>query len=897
MPEWKNEIRRRLANLALEPTRETEIVEELAQHLEERYQELLSAGLTAEEASRTALVELSDSESLTRRLRQVARQVTREPVVWGASRMRMNIIDDLWQDLRYGFRMLGKNPGFTSIAVLTLALGIGANTAIFSIINAVLLRPLPYPEGDRLVWLNERHDQIPARWISYPNFLDWRERNQSFEALALIRGRQMTLTGGGEAQVVNARMVTADYFRVMRVRPMLGRDFDSGEARFGAPRVVVLSHAYWQSQFGSDPDIVGKAITLDNESFTVIGVMPAEFQHQGPPAVWVSTEQYAEPGSGWFRREDRVAGSVIARLKPGVTIERARTGMKSIEQQLISEYPMQNGGNTIRAVTLQESIVGDSKQQLLLLLAAVGVVLLIACANVANLLLARAATRKKEFAIRAAMGASRPRLLRQLLIESLVLALVGGALSLLLARWSVDLLLRFAPEDLPRMAGVTIGGRVLGFAFGLSLLTGIIFGIAPAWQSTKTDLHETLKEGGRTATDARAGRLRNVFVVTEVGLAMMLLIGAGLLIKSLARLQASDPGFDPRNVVVMRLLPRQAYNGREQLGQYYSQVLERIRALPGVEATCVLNDDLPGLEPGWQNDISPEVDGGYLHIKPGELINVDWGIVSPDYFKSMGIPIRQGRTFTPQEGERGTRVMLIDEQLARRFWPLGDAVGKHIKYDGPNPHEIIGVVGDVRNYGSESLGRIKIYTPFERWPLPSATFAARAAGVDLAGLVPAIKEELRAINPNVPVDEIATLEDRLSSSIAPRRFMTWLLGLFAAAALALAAIGIYGVTSYSVTERAHEIGVRKALGAQDSDVLTLIMRRCLVIMLTGAAIGLATSVALTRVLSNLLFGVSAIDPATFAGVVVLLVAVALVACYVPARRAMRVDPMVALRYE
>lgn len=897
MSRWKQEVRRRLAALKLEPTRETEIVEELAQHLEDRYQELLSAGLTAEEASRAVLVQLRESELLTSRLRRVERQLTREPVVWGAARMKMNIIDDLWQDLRYGFRMLGKSPGFTSIAVLTLALGIGANTAIFSVINAVLLRPLPYPEADRLVWLNERHDQIPARWISYPNFLDWRERNQSFESLALIRGRQMTLTGGGEAQVINARMVTADYFRVMRVRPLLGRDFDTEEDRFGAPRVAVLSHAYWQSQFGSDPEVVGKPITLDNESFTVIGVMPAEFQHQGPPAVWVSTEQYAEPRSGWFHREDRVAGSVIARLKPGVTLEQARIDMKSIEQQLIDAYPMQNGGNTIRAVTLQESIVGDSKQQLLLLLAAVGVVLLIACANVANLLLARAATRKKEFAIRAAMGASRPRLLRQLLIESLLLALVGGALSLLLARWSVDLLVRFAPEDLPRMAGVTIGGRVLGFALGLSMVTGIVFGIAPAWQSTRTDLHETLKEGGRTTTDARSGRLRSVFVVTEIALAMMLLVGAGLLIKSLARLQASDPGFNSHNVITMRLLPHQSYAGRAQLTEFYAQALDRISALPGVESACVLNDDLPGLEPGWQNDINPEVNGEYLKIKPGELINVDWGIVTEDYFKTMGIPILQGRTFTPQEGMRGGKVMLIDEQLARQFWPQGDAVGKHIKYDGPNPHEIIGVVGDVRNYGSESLGRIKMYTPFGRFPLPASTLAVRATSVDPVTLIPAVKREVQAISLNVPVNQIATLDDRLAQHIAPRRFITWLLGLFAAVALVLAAIGIYGVMSYSVAERTHEIGVRRALGAQDSDVLRLVMRRGLVLALTGTAIGTAASVALRRVVSNLLFGVSSVDPLTFAGVAVLLVAVALLACYHPARRATSVDPMVALRYE
>jgi putative ABC transport system permease protein len=890
--QWKEEIRRRLASLKLDPTREAEIVEELAQHLEDRYAELPAGGTTREEATRA---ELSDGSFLAQELSRVELCLEREPDV--LQTWRTNMLGNLWRDLRYGIRLLARRPGFASIAVLTLALGIGANTAIFSVINAVLLRPLPYAEADRLVWLTERAEQIPTRWLSYLNFMDWRERNQSFESIALIRGWQMTLTGGGEVQSVNARMVTADYFRVMRTRPMLGRDFNSAEDTFGAPRVAALSNAFWLAQFGGDPEIVGKSITLDNQPFNVIAVMPPEFQHQGPPALWVPTEQYAEPGSGWFRREDRVGGFAIGRLKPGITIEQARADMKSIEQQLIAQYPMQNGGNTIRLVTLQESIVGDSRQSLMLLFAAVGVVLLIACTNVANLLLARAASRKKEFAIRAAMGASRPRVLRQLLIESVLLAVVGGGLSLLLARWCVDLLVRFAPQDLPRVAGVTIGWRVLGFTFGLSVLTGIVFGIAPAWQSTKADLHEALKEGGRTTTDARSGRLRNIFAVAEVALAMMLLVGAGLLIKSLARLLASDPGFNSQNVVSMQLLPRQAYTGRGLLTEFYSRALERISALPGVEAACVLNDDLPGLEPGWQNDINPEVNGEYLRIKPGELINVDWGIVTEDYFKTMRIPILQGRSFSAQESVRGGKVMLIDEQLARQFWPQGDAVGKHIKYDNSGPQEIIGIVGDVRNYGSERLGRIKMYTPFGRWPLPGSTLAVRIAGVDAASLISAIKGEVQAINPNVPINEIGTLEDRLGRHISPRRFITWLLGLFAAVALVLAAIGIYGVMSYSVTERVHEIGVRRALGAQDSDVMKLVMRRGLLLALIGAVIGLVASVALSRVLANLLFGVRAIDPVTFAGVAVLLVAVALLACYHPARRAMKVDPIVALRCE
>ncbi|MEK6288365.1 MAG: ABC transporter permease [Acidobacteriota bacterium] len=894
MIDWREEIRQRLTMLKLEPMRETEIVHELSQHLEDRYAELLAGGASQDQASRAALAELNESETLHRELRRLTKPIRVEPVVLGAG--RKNMIADFWQDLRYGLRLLAKDPGFTTIALLTVALGIGANTAIFSVFNAVLLRPLPYPEADRLVWVTEHHEQIPTRWVSYPNFLDWRGHSQAFEAMATIRGWQMTLTGDGEAQSVSARMVTSDYFRVMRAQPMLGRDFSGDEDKYGAPRVAMLSHAFWQAQFGGDPDIAGRTITLDNQPFTVAGVMPQQFRHQGPPALWVLTEQYAEPGSGWFNRSHRVAGNVVARLKRGVTIEQARAEMKSIEEQLSGEHPMHNAGNTIRLVTLQESIVGDTRQSLLLLFAAVGVVLLIACANVANLLLARAATRKKELAIRAALGASRGRVLRQLLLESVLMAVVGGALGLLLAKWGVDLLVRFAPEDLPRMSGVTIGWPVLGFTLALSVLTGIVFGIAPAWQSTKSDVYETLKDGGRTASDARSGRLRSAFVIAEVALAMVMLAGAGLLIKSLARLLVSDPGFNSQNVVTMRLLPREAYPSRAKLMQFYSQMFERINSLPGVEATCVLND-LPGLEPAWQNDINPEIKGEYLDIKPGDLINVDWGIITADYFKTMGIPVKQGRSFTPQEIAQAAPVMLVDEQLARQFWPEGDAVGKHIKYDNTGPIEIIGVAGDVRNYGSDVPGRIKIYTSFGRTPLPRATLAVRSAGIVTQSLIAAIKGEVQAVNRNVPIDEIATLENQLARHIAPRQFNTWLLGLFAAMAWLLAAIGIYGVMSYAVTQRTHEIGIRRALGARDPDVLKLIVRHGMKLALIGVVIGVGAAVTLSRVLTSLLFGVSATDPLTFASVAALLLVAALLACYLPARRAMKVDPMVALRYE
>ncbi len=800
-------------------------------------------------------------------------------------------------DVRYAIRTLARDRAFTLIAVVTLAIGIGANTSMFSVINAVLLRPLPYTEADRLVWLTEQHDEIASRWMSYPNFLDWRERNQSFEAMAAIRGWQMTLTGTGEAQSVNARMVTGDYFRVMRATPQLGRDFTAAEDRFGAPAVTVLSHAFWQSQFGSDASIIGRAITLDGLPFTVIGVMPADFQHQGPPALWVLMGRYAE--GGWLVRDNRMAGFGIARLKAGVSLAQARADMKSIEEQLIREHPMRNGGNRIRVASLQDSIVGDSRQSMLLLFAAVSLVLLIACANVANLLLARAATRKKEFAVRAALGASRLRLLRLSLIESLVLSLLGCALGLLLAKWGIDLLLQFAPESLPRLSGTTLDSRVLTFSVLVSLLTGLIFGSVPAWQSSNADLQVALKEGSKTTADARTGRFRSVFVIAEFALAMVLLVGAGLLIKSLAHILKSNTGFEPGGIVTMELLARQAYPKRGQLMQFYSQLDERLRSLPGVESIALLND-VPGFEPSWQTDINPEVGGKYQSIGPGELINVDWGIVSADYFKTFRIPIRQGRSFTAAEVESGSPVMIVDEHLARRFWPDGNAIGQHVKYDSATPIEIIGIAANVRNYGVEALGRIKIYAPFGRSPIPRATLAVRSENPrsDVAlSLVASIKREVQSINPNVPIDEVDLLEAQLARRIGPRTFNTWLLGLFAFVALVLAAVGIYGVMSYTVTQRAHELGIRIALGAKKADVVRIVLTHCLKLSVVGLLGGVIGSLLVMRWLKTQLFGVSPTDPITLIAIAVLLMGVAMMACYLPARRASKVDPIETLRNE
>lgn len=802
----------------------------------------------------------------------------------------------LWQDLRYGCRMLLKSPGFTLVAVLALALGIGANTAIFSVVNAVLLRPLPFAEADRLVMLSERHEQIPRRQISYPNFLDWRKRNQVFEAMSTIRGYALTLTGIGEPEMLDASMVSADYLSIMRARPVLGRDFLAEEDKPGAGAVTILSHGFWQRRFGGDANILGRSITLDNKPFTIIGVMPKNFRHQGTPDLFVLMGQWTNQ-EGWMERDVRVAGFVVARLKPGVTIDQARANMDQVSKRLLEQYPKYNlgvGYHSIRVVSLHENIVGDVRPALLIILGAVGLVLLIACANVANLLLARAATRQKEFAVRLALGAGRRRITRQLLTESVMLGLMGGVTGVLLAWWVVDLLAAAETRAIPRLAELGVDYRVLGFAFLLSLSTGIVFGLAPAWQVSGHGLHETLKEGSRAAGDGRSGKLRSALVVTEVALALVLLVGAGLLIKSFARLLESNPGFEAKNVVTMDIgLPRLRYSDVGQINRFYQQLLEGVAALPGVEAATVSNG-LPGLNRDWQTDIAIK---GRPRAKTDDLINVDWSIISSDYFSTMRTPLLQGRAFTPQEVQGGLPVVIVDEHLARQFWPDGDALGKHILYDSATPHEIIGIARNVKTYGTEADARIKIYTPLGRTDLNRAVLAIRTTNANLQGLVSAVIREVHVLDKDLPVAEVETMEQILAREVSPQRFGTLLLTIFAAVALVLAAVGVYGVMAYSVAERTREIGIRLALGAQSGDVLKLIIKQGMMLALTGVAIGVAASLAVTRLMASMLYGVSASDPVTFVGVALLLTVVALLACYIPARRATKVDPMVALRYE
>ena len=797
---------------------------------------------------------------------------------------------NLLQDIIYGFRWLRMHPAFTLLSVATLAAGIGVNTAMFSVIHTVLISPLPYPEADRLVWMNESGDEVGNRWLSYPNFQDWRTRNQSFEGMSLFRAWAVNLTGAGETESLDARMVTHDYFRVMRFAPVVGRDFSEEDDKPGAAPVTIISYGLWQRRFGADPNIVGRSITLDDRPYTVIGVMNPEFKHHGPPPLWLLVGPM-----NWNNRDVRIGGNVIARLKDGVSIEQARADMTRISQDLNREYADANAGNMrVNVLSLQDSITGNVRWALQVLFGAVSLVLLIACANVANLQLARAASRRRELAVRAALGASRWRIARQLLVESLMLSLAGGAVGLLIAWWAITLLAKVQHHTVPRMQFLELNYQVLAFNVGISLLTGILFGMVPAFRFSRVQLHDNLKDNSNTSTERQGKRVRSALVVSEVALSVALLVGAGLLVKSLFRLVNANLGFDPQNVLTMELRPsRNRYPENAKFQTVLRDVVERVKAQPGVE-TVALSNSLPGTEDGWTNDIFPE---GHPPLKAGEQINVDWSIVTPNYFRTMNVPLLRGRSFTEEEVENSRPVLLVDENLARRFWPNEDAVGKRIQYNGPKWHEIIGVVKEVRAYGSLQQPRIKIYTPMSPGGQRNRMLSIRSTNVDPKTLAAAITREIHAVDQDMAVSEVNTLPEILAREVSPRQFNTWLFALLAALALVLALTGVYGVISYSVARRTQEVGIRMALGAGHDQVLRLFVSQGMKLILIGLVMGLLGSLMLTRVMSSLLFGVSTTDLATFGVVAIGLLVVGLLACYLPARRATKVDPLVALRYE
>jgi len=800
------------------------------------------------------------------------------------------------QDLRYGARMLARKPGFTFVAIITLALGIGANTAIFSVVNGVLLRPLPYKDVDRIltVWESDAQSGKKEDGAAPANFLDWRDQNQVFEQMAIAEPYSLRLTGNGEPESFRSWLVSESFFDILGVKPLYGRTFLPEETQAGNERVVIIGESLWRGRFGADPNLVGQSLLFNGQPHTIVGIMPAEFQFPSGRVMWspmVFRDSYKQERRSTYMK-------VIARLKPGLTREQAQQEMTAIQARLARQYPQDNKERGALVVPLAEQMTAQARPALLLLLGAAGFVLLIACANVANLLLARGGERQKEFAIRAALGAARLRLIRQLITESGVLAVLGGVGGMLLAWWGVDMVLALSPGNLPRLTEIHFDGRVLVFALAVSLVTAIIFGVAPALQFSRPDLQESLKEGGRAAGDGAARhRLRNVLVVAEIALAFTLLAGAGLLVRSFVRLLQVDPGFAADHALSLEVHVWGSSRTPEQRAAFFAQTLDRIAALPGVNAAGAVSA-LPF------HDNSIDITGtftleGQPAPAPGQEPSAYLTVATIDYFTAMSIPLRSGRLFTRFDRRGAMSVVVIGETMARRFWPDQDPVGKKIRLGflgQPVVREIVGVVGDARHTGLDSDPRTEIFLPHAQEPYGSMTYVVRTAS-DPATMLQAVKGEVWAVNKNLPFASIATIDDLVSRSLGERRFNLLLLGAFAIIALTLASVGIYGLISFSTSRRTHEIGVRMALGAADRDIMKLVLKEGLMLTGIGVALGFAAAIALTRLLSSLLFGISATDPLTFIVIPVILAGVALVACFVPARRATKVDPMVALRYE
>ena len=896
MPEWTEEVRKRLSRLNLEPAHESEIAEELAQHLEDVYQRSRRGGATKAEAKNAALQELATDELLQKEMRQ-SQTPFKEPAVAGGP-TNSNVIADLLHDLRYAARLQRKNPGFTIVAIIALALGIGANTAIFSVVNTVLLRPLPYKDPERLVmvWEDASRHGYPRDTPAAGNYVDWRDQNQVFEGMAAIADTSFNLTGSGEPERLEGRRVSVNLFPLLGVEPQIGRVFTAAEDQPGAQRVVLLSYGLWQRRFGGDPNIAGQSLTLNGESYVVVGVMPARFQFpSSDDQAWVpiafTQQEMANRGRHYLE--------VLARLKPGVSLDQAQSEMSTIAARLQQQYPQFNAELGAVVQPLQEHLVGDIKPALLILLGAVGLVLLIACANVANLLLARAAVRQKEIAVRVALGARRWRLIRQFLTESVLLSTVGGLVGLAIAYGGLILLKAFIPENISQAREISLDLKVLGFTFLVSVATGLIFGLAPALQAVRFNQIETLKEGGRDAATGGGGkRLRGLLVTAEVAISLVLLIGAGLLINSFLRLRNVDPGFRADNLLTMRIvLPKPRYEQFERRSAFYTDLVQRVQSLAGVRSAAVTTN-LPLYRQG--NSISISIEGQPAP-PPGQERIVVTRIISPGYFETMSIPLLRGRQVTEQDTETTPNVVVISETMARRYWPGEDAVGKRIaagRVTSPEDWiQVVGVVKDVRQFELNAEPKPQMYLSYRQAGFFEPRDLVVKTDVDPSSLAATVRKSVWEIDKDQPVSNIQTMEEILADSIARQRFSMLLLAIFAGVALVLAGVGIYGVMSYSVAQRTHEIGIRMALGAQTGAVLKLAVGYGMKLVIAGIVIGLIAAFALTRVMATLLFGVTATDPTTFTLISLLLVAVAALASYVPARRATRVNPIIALRYE
>ena len=819
------------------------------------------------------------------------------------------MLQAIWQDLRYGMRMLGKNPGFAAIAVVTLALGIGANTALFSVVNGVLLNPLPFAQPDQLVTLSESKPNFEYGSISYPNFRDWQKENHTLSSLAVYRSYAFSLTGAGEAQQVKGELVSSDTFPLLGVKPLIGRTFAPGEDEIGAAPVALLAEGLWRRKFGANADILGKTIVLDGKGYAVVGVIPASF-HIAIPSfpdnqeVFVPLGQWNNPLLN--QRSSGLGIHGLGRLKPSVSIDQAQADMDSVTSRLAAVYPDADKGIGAKLMPLRRSMLGRIQPTLLMLFAAVGFVLLIACVNVANLLLARSTGRTREFAVRAALGAPRGRVIRQLLTECILISLIGGGLGLLLTVWGTGAVLRALPEALPRAEQVGVDAHVLLFTSGISLLAGILFGLVPALKTSQLDLNETLKQGGRGLSGTRH-RAQTVFVVVEMALALVLLTGAGLMLRSLSHLWSTDPGFDAHNAMTFGLsLPPSMMTAKpEAIRAAIREFDRKIASLPGVAGVSQTWGATPL---GGDDEQLFWLEG---QPKPASENDMNWAIdyiVESDYLRVMGIPLRQGRFFTPQDDEHSPLAVAIDEVFAQKYFPNENPIGKHLNIDRFNePAQIVGLVGHVKQWGldsddTESL-RAQIYIPCMQMPDPFIAMAPSGGQVVVrsTAALPDLYASIRRANREMSGEQVLfgaqTMEQIISDSLAPRRFSMILLGIFAALALLLASIGIYGVISYIVGQRSNEIGVRMALGAKPQDILRLVLADGGRLVLMGIGIGLLAALGLTRLMKSFLYGVDASDPLTFAGVAILLLLVALAACYVPARRATCVDPLVALRYE
>ena len=900
---WRKELSFIIRRLIHRRRAERELDEEIRAHLEMEVERNVAEGMSPEEARTAAL----------RSFGSVALSKEDSRAMWGFGSLEI-----FWQDLRYGMRMLLKNPGFTTIAVLTLALGIGANTAIFSVVYATLLRPLPYPESERLVWVSERAPNFSVMAISYPDFADWRAQQTVFEEIGVYNRGSYNLTGRGEPRRLDGALLSADVFAALRARAAVGRVFNKEEDSPGAQPVVVLSYGLWQSQFGGDAGVVNQVITLDGRSYSVIGVMPAGFTFPtglafpGRVDCWTPVGLLAnEP---MYQSRGNHPGLLgVARLKSGVTLKQARAEMDAIAARLEQQYPLPNQTIRVRIDPMLDTYVGDAKRALWTLLGVVGLVLLIVCANVANLSLARAAARQKEIAVRVALGASRRRIAQQLLTESVLLAVVGGALGFLLARWGVPLILAIGGDSIPRAAEIRLDTGMLAFTAVVAVLTGVLFGLAPAWQASRADVQVVLKDAARSLMGAGSW-LRQGLIVAEVALTLLLLVGAGLLMRSFYRLQQVDAGFTHERVLSFKtVLPQRKYTTDEQRIAYFQGLREKLRALPGVEEVAFASN-FPLGKNGNQKTFFIE---GQPAPPPNETLWMDVTTASPNYFRALGIRLLRGRYFTEQDNQDHLRgrdlsglsegmrrnaalnAIIVDEDFARRHWPNGDPIGKRVRFNpfiGP-ALTVVGVVTRVKLYRlNEQGGFVQAYLPWLQSPSDGAVVVIKTR-LEPERLIAAARRQALALDPEQPIYEVKTLTEQRDISLAPERLNLALLSGFAAVALLLAAIGLYGVISYSVTQRTQEIGLRMAVGARSSNVLKLVIGQGMRLAVIGAALGLLASLALTRVMKSLLFGVSATDPATFATIPLLLVVVALVACYMPARRATKVDPLVAMRYE